>query len=68
MGGGGGGLPSTSEVSGSNLSLGTLCWNVSSYLPMPGGLQCRILTNKYVLVTPPINYPPQYEPGCWNMM
>ena len=38
-------LPLTSEVPGSNLGQGASGWNVGSYLPMPGGLQCRILTN-----------------------
>ena len=33
------------EVVGSNLSPGTSCWKVGSYLPIPGGLQRRILTN-----------------------
>ena len=28
-----------------NLGAGTSCWKIGSYLPMPGGLQCRILTN-----------------------
>ena len=37
--------PSTSEVTGSKLGPGTSCWKVVSYLPMPSGLQCRILTN-----------------------
>ena len=54
--------PSTSEVAGSNL--GTLCWKVGSYLPMPGGLQYRILTNYYALVPPPVNYPSQYDSSC----
>ena len=71
-GGGGGGsslkplecLPSTSEVAGSNLSPGTSCWKVGSYLLMPGGLQCIILTNLYALVPEPINDPPQYDPCC----
>ena len=35
----------TSEAAGSNLGPGASCWKVGSYLPMPGGLQCRILTN-----------------------
>ena len=35
-----------------NLGLGTSCWKVDSYLPMPGGLECRILTSKYTLVPP----------------
>ena len=37
--------PSTSEVAGSNLGPGDSCCKVGSYLPMPNGLQCRILTN-----------------------
>ena len=37
--------PPTSEVASSNLSLGASHWKVCSYLPMPDGLQCRILTN-----------------------
>ena len=38
-------LTSTSELAGSNLSLGTLCWKVGCYLPIPSGLQWKILTN-----------------------
>ena len=37
-------LPSTSEIASWNLGPGTSCWKVGSYLQMPGGLQCRILT------------------------
>ena len=52
-GGGGGGAQwcslncstSTSKVAGLNLDPGTLGWKVGSSLPMPGGLQDRILTN-----------------------
>ena len=43
------------EVAGSNLGPGASCRKVGSYLPMPGGLQCRILTNYYTLVPPPVN-------------
>ena len=46
--------PPTSEAVGSNLGPGASCWKVGSYLPMPGGLQCRILTNYYALVPPPV--------------
>ena len=35
--------PSTSNVAGSNHSLGASCWKVGSYLPMPGSLQCKNL-------------------------
>ena len=52
-------LPLTSEASGSNLGLGASCWKVGSYLPMPGGLQCSM--HWFPL---PVNYPPQYDPGC----
>ena len=38
-------LPLTSEVAGSNFGPGASCWKVGSYLPMPSGLQCRILAN-----------------------
>ena len=38
-------LSSTSEVAVWNLGLGTSCWKGGSYLLMPGGLQCRILTD-----------------------
>ena len=37
--------PSNSEVASLNLDQGTSCWKVGSDLSMPGGLQCRILTN-----------------------
>ena len=37
--------PSTSVVPHWNLSPGTACWKVGSYMPMPSGLQCKILTN-----------------------
>ena len=37
--------PSTTEVAGFNQVQGALCWKFGSYLPMPGGLQYRILVN-----------------------
>ena len=36
---------SISEVAGSNLSLGGSCLKVGSYLQMPDGVECRVLTN-----------------------
>ena len=53
--------PQTSKAAGSNLGLGTSCWKVGSYLPMPGGLQCSVHW-----FPPPVNYPSQYDPGCWT--
>ena len=44
-----------------NLGPGASCWKVGSYLPMPGGLQCSVHW-----FPPPVNYPSQYDPGCWT--
>ena len=38
--------------------------HVGSYLPMPGGLECRIMTNLYPLFPPPVNYLSQYDLFC----
>ena len=35
----------SAEAAGSKLGPGASCWKIGSYSPMPGGLQCRILTN-----------------------
>ena len=48
--------PPTSEAAGSNLGLGTSCWKVSSYLPMPGGTHCSMHW-----FPPLVNYPSQYN-------
>ena len=52
-------LPPNSKAGGSNLGLGASCWKVGSYLLMPGGLQCSMHW-----VSPPVNCPSQYGPGC----
>ena len=51
----------TSQAAGSNLGSGTSCWKVGTYLSMPGGLQCNMHW-----FPPPLNYPLQYDPGCWT--